>query len=68
MNYEFIGKNGSMGLVKGKKYEVRTGIVKRLFEKPYIQAKIESSEYFDLPILCPYSSVESFMKNWELGV
>lgn len=54
----FIGKNGSMGLVHGKKYKV---IVKSAVGYIWV-------EWFDVDgkiQICPYSSPQSFADNWR---
>lgn len=52
----FIGKDGSLGY--------RTGQIYRLIERPYKNYPIAISQP-DGSGLCPYSSLESFNKNWE---
>lgn len=56
MKYIFIGKNKSMGFQNGQCYELKTqctnnGIIIICHE---------------LKVRCPYSSVETFLRNWKL--
>ena len=53
MLLKFIGKNGSMGLIYGKTYDVK--IISRYH---YILVKWDSCK------VCPYSSPQSFAENW----
>jgi hypothetical protein len=55
MKFVFIGASGSMGFKNGKTYELEThctnnGIV---------------IICHSLRVKCPYSSIESFLKNWK---
>ena len=54
MYLKFIGENGSMGLVNGRVYDVT---IKN--ERGFIMVHVE----FCGPS-CPYSSPQSFAKNW----
>ncbi len=58
MIYKFIGKDGSMGLEKGKKYNI-------IFNKQdnNIFAYIEIEPY--KTIVCPYNNTGLFFSNWE---
>lgn len=53
MNLRFIGENGSMGVTHGQVYKVEI----------YVQYGHVVVRW--LGGLCPYSSLRSFMDNWE---
>lgn len=53
VNATFIGKDGSMGYVKGQRYQL---LINRKRIRPVFPKG---------PRPCPYSSVESFLANWD---
>ena len=55
MLYKFIGNNGSMGFIKNQIYDLELYQDKR----GYVLAKTRTH-------YCPYSSMESFNKNWKV--
>ena len=57
----FIGKDSSMGLKNGKKYKVT---IDRVSQPYFLYARITTEHNKEL--MCPYSSIEAFMKNWAL--
>lgn len=58
MIYKFIGENKSMGLKKGKKYNVLINVKnEKVFA--YIQLK------FTKTIVCTYDSMDLFLDNWK---
>jgi hypothetical protein len=59
MLLRFIGKDGSMGLKHGKKYNVTIGTS---LDNRYIT--VTWTGEFGLA-RCPYSSPQSFAANWE---
>ena len=56
MKAKFIGKNGSMGFVTNKIYELKSTC-----ENGHIVIRT-----IDKKLWCPYSSIESFLRNWEI--
>lgn len=60
MKLKFIGKDGSMGLLVGKVYEVSIRT-----EKNMIVALIDRGGWFG-KFYCPYDSPQAFAKNWSL--
>lgn len=57
MKATFIGKNGSMGLIHGRNYNVRIISQGRYI---YVQWGLVGMCY------CPYSSLKKLQENWEL--
>lgn len=58
MMYTFIGENGSMGLEKGKRYNILINITEEgVFV--YIQIRIDKT------IICPYKNMKCFFNNWK---
>lgn len=55
MLYKFIGRNGSMGFMNGQIYNLK------LYQDNKGKIVIESNKGY-----CPYSSMESFNKNWKV--
>lgn len=54
MECMFIGKDGSMGLIKGNIYSIRTIIAHNLLWVHWDNNG------------CPYSNLENFLKNWKV--
>ena len=52
----FIGKDGSMGFKTGQKYELKSKCANNK-----IIVKTANDKLF-----CPYDSIESFLRNWEI--
>lgn len=52
----FIGKDGSMGFKTGQKYELKSKCVNNKIIVKTINDKL----------FCPYDSIESFLRNWEI--
>ena len=51
--FKFIGENGSMGLKKGRVYEIKTSISHDLLWVTWDDNS------------CPYKNLETFLQNWE---
>ena len=72
--YEFIGRDGSMGLTRGYNYEVYLtdttdsfidGFFNWILGKTWkIEAYIYTDE-FEKPIWCPYDTRQAFLQNWR---
>ena len=62
MRCKFIGMNGSMGLKRGKSYNVH--IIECMHRSKRIMAVIYLGDIFNRVIACPYSSLTAFAKNW----
>lgn len=63
MKFIFVGKDGSMGLTKGREYHVKA--MAGLFRRHPIVAEITGPS-IQTSLTCPYSSFEAFFQNWEL--
>ncbi len=72
--YEFIGRDGSMGLRKGENYELYINELSEGFIDSFFNWmlgktwKIEAYIYVDdyeKPIWCPYDTRAAFLKNWR---
>lgn len=61
MKAKFIGKNGSIGFVSGKIYDIKTkcGFV---FGKETVLIVSDKNSRKN----CPYSCLETMLQNWEL--
>lgn len=61
MKAKFIGKNGSMGFVTGRIYNIKTRC-------GFVYGKTPCLIVVDVlnKNSCPYSSLESMLENWEL--
>lgn len=53
---KFIGEDGSMGFKNGKKYDIQSKCWNNT-----IVVKTTNDR-----LSCPYGSIESFLKNWEI--
>lgn len=61
----FIGTDGSMGLTKGREYNLEP-IKQPLFgERAPLWVEIVGPS-IPQGMICPYSSFETFFQNWEL--
>ena len=58
MKLRFIGADGSMGLKHGEVYKVRLG-------NTWAHIIVDIMDEDGYSMLCPYSSPQSFAKNWE---
>lgn len=60
---KFIGEDGSMGLTHGEVYPIRTKVKSLgLFRtEAWIWVEVLKAD-----VSCPYSSLESLIKNWEI--
>ena len=54
----FIGKDGSMGFVHGKVYNIAINI------NQYEEEVVAFSNTFP-SFVCPYSNLKAFLKNWK---
>lgn len=59
MKLKFIGKNGSMGLIHGKVYNVDLFV-----NGKYFCVRWRTSIWKPAKV-CPYGSVSKFAENWE---
>lgn len=62
MKLKFIGKDGSMGLLAGKVYDV---YIRTEDTHNKIVALIDRGGWFG-KFYCPYDSPQAFAKNWSL--
>lgn len=72
--YQFIGRDGSMGLTKGECYEIYINYISEGFIDGFfnwlmgktwkIEAYIYTDDY-EKPIWCPYGSRAAFLENWK---
>lgn len=63
MKSVFIGSNGSMGLTKGKEYDIRVVNPRGEFRSYNLVIEISRDGY---KIFCPYDTLEGFIKNWNI--
>lgn len=65
MRLYFIGEDGSLGLRKGHRYEVK--LYRAINNKLMVEITVKKKFIFKERLYCPYRSLKTFADNWQIA-